>query len=165
MLPKALTATNRRHIPGVATTVVSGTIAVAMFVALATYGTGALLAPDNSVVFPEKAFQAFLVAGTVGGFLVCICYALVALGALTKFATKRPIDLIGALLGLRLAYWVSPRSSSRARPPLVTPSGASGSVSSASVLAWYGSPSRSGRTWRRPGITRYSTRTDADGVR
>jgi amino acid transporter len=100
MLPAPLAATNRRHIPGVATTVVSGTIAVAVLAAVATYGTGALLAPDNSVVFPEKAFQAFLVAGTVGSFLVCICYGFVALGALAKFATKRPIDLIAALLGL-----------------------------------------------------------------
>jgi amino acid transporter len=100
MLPKPLAATNRQHIPAVATTVVSGTIALAILVALTIYGTGALLASDNSVVFPEKAFQAFLVAGTLGGFLVCICYALVALGALAKFATKRPIDLIAALVGL-----------------------------------------------------------------
>lgn len=100
LLPMPLAATNDRQIPAVATTVASSTVAIAVLVALATYGTGPLLAPDRSVVLPEKAFQAFLVAITVAGFLVCICYALVALGALAKFATKRPIDLIAALLGL-----------------------------------------------------------------
>ena len=100
LLPPSLATTNDRQIPAVATTVVSGMIAVAVLVALATYGTGPLLATDGSVVSPEKAFQAFLVAITIAGFLVCICYALVALGALATFATKKPIDLIAALLGL-----------------------------------------------------------------
>ena len=99
MLPKPLAATNHRQIPA-ATTLVSGTIAVVILFTLTKYDTGALLAPDNSIMFPEKAFQAFLVAGTFGGFLVCICYALVAVGALVKYATKKPIDLIAALLGL-----------------------------------------------------------------
>jgi amino acid transporter len=100
MLPKPLAATNGRSIPVVATSVISGAIAVAVLFALARYGTGALLAPDNSVVLPQKAFQGFLIASTLGGFLVCICYALVALGALARFATRRPIDLIAALIGL-----------------------------------------------------------------
>jgi amino acid transporter len=100
MLPKPLAATNRRQIPAAATTLVSGFFAAAILFALAKYDTGALLAPDNSVMFPEKAFQAFLAAGTFGGFLVCICYAFVAVGALVKYATKKPIDLIAALLGL-----------------------------------------------------------------
>jgi amino acid transporter len=100
LLPTPLAATNSRGIPAVATTVVSGATAVAILIALATYGTGPLLAPDGAVVFPEKAFQAFLVASTTGGFLVCICYALVALGALAKFATEKPIDLVAALIGL-----------------------------------------------------------------
>jgi amino acid transporter len=100
MLPKPLAATNGRHIPVVATSVISGAIAMAVLFALARYGTGALLAPDKSVVLPQKAFQGFLIASTLGGFLVCICYALVALGALARFATRRPIDLIAALIGL-----------------------------------------------------------------
>src|SRR6185295_8117412 len=37
---------------------------------------------------------------TIAGFLACICYALVVLGALATFATRRPIDLVAALLGL-----------------------------------------------------------------
>jgi amino acid transporter len=164
MLPKRLATTNDRKIPAAATMLVSGAIAVAVLIALSTYGTGALLASDNSVVFPEKSFQAFLVASTLGGFLVCICYAFVALGALVKFATKRPIDLIAALLGLATCLLVSPHSLSRARPLLVMASGASGSVSSPSVRVWYGSPSRGGRIWIRPGIARCSTRTDADGL-
>jgi amino acid transporter len=100
LLPAPLATTNDRQIPAVATTVVSSIIAVAVLAALATYGTGPLLATDGSVILPEKAFQAFLVAITVAGFLVCICYALVALGALATFATKKPIDLLAALLGL-----------------------------------------------------------------
>ena len=100
LLPKCLATTDDRKIPAAATILVSGAIAVAVLIALARYGTGALLGTDNSVVFPEKSFQAFLVASTLGGFLVCICYAFVALGALAKFATKRPIDLIAALVGL-----------------------------------------------------------------
>ena len=100
LLPKPLAATNDRQIPTVATTVVSGATAVAILITLATYGTGPLLATDGSVVFPEKAFQAFLVLSTTGTFLVCICYALVALGALATFAPKKPIDLVAALVGL-----------------------------------------------------------------
>lgn len=100
LLPKPLAATNDRGIPAVATTVVSGATAVAVLMALATYGTGPLRATDGSVVFPEKAFQAFLVTSTVGGFLVCICYALVALGALATFARRKPIDLVASLVGL-----------------------------------------------------------------
>jgi amino acid transporter len=100
LLPAPLAATNDRHIPAVATTVASSTIAVAVLITLATYGTGPLLNADGSVVLPEKAFQAFLVAITMAGFLVCICYAFVAMGALAKFATKRAIDLVAAVLGL-----------------------------------------------------------------
>jgi len=100
LLPMPLATTNDRQIPAVATTVVSGATAFSILIALATYGTGPLLARDGSVVFPEKAFQAFLVTSTATGFLVCICYALVALGALATFAPKKPIDLVAALVGL-----------------------------------------------------------------
>ena len=100
LLPMPLATTNHRQLPAVATTVVSSILALAILIALAVYGTGPLLAADGSVALSEKAFQAFLVAITIAGFLVCICYALVALGALVTFAPKKPIDLIAALLGL-----------------------------------------------------------------
>jgi amino acid transporter len=100
LLPAALASTNDREVPTVATTVASSAIAVAVLIAQIRYGTGALLAADGSVASPERASQAFLVAITMAGFLVCICYALVALGALAKFATRKPVDLGAALLGL-----------------------------------------------------------------
>ena len=102
MLPKRLAGTNRRSIPDVATFVVSTSTTAAILVSLAIYGTAAHLTPDNSVVFRECASQSFLVAATFGSFLVCICYGLVAVGALAKFSIGRPIDLIAALLGLTI---------------------------------------------------------------
>jgi amino acid transporter len=102
MLPQRLAATNRRSIPDVATLVVSASTAAAILVTLAIYGSATQLTPDNTVVFRERASQSFLVAATFGSFLVCICYGLVAVGALAKFAIKRSIDLIAALLGLTI---------------------------------------------------------------
>jgi amino acid transporter len=100
LLPAALGTINHRQVPAVATTLVSGGIVVAILIAFVTYGTGPLLAADGSIMFPEKVLQAFLVTITIAGFLACICYALVMLGALATFATKSPIDLIAALIGL-----------------------------------------------------------------
>jgi amino acid transporter len=100
MLPKRLAATNRRSVPDMATFVVSLSSAAAVLITLAIYGTGSQMASYTSTVFQEPASQSFLVAATFGSFLVCVCYGLVALGALAKFAHKRLIDLMAALLGL-----------------------------------------------------------------
>ena len=61
-LPRPLATTNRRQVPQNAQITIFLVTTVVVFIALAKYGTGPLLDPDGSVIFPEEAFSAFLIA-------------------------------------------------------------------------------------------------------
>ncbi len=102
LLPAWFGKTSSREQPqsGNVTVAVVGVICV--LIALAKYGTKATLPPEQ-FPFPDDAFQAFLVCSTIGGFIICIIYALLCLGALKSFATRRPIDLLAAVVGLGFA--------------------------------------------------------------
>jgi amino acid transporter len=100
LLPRKLASTNARQIPAMATTLTAALVTATVLIVLVKYGTGPVLGEDGAVVLPEKAFNGFLVCSTIGGFLVCVCYGLVALGALRTFAPRRPVDLVAAIVGL-----------------------------------------------------------------
>ena len=104
LLPRPLATTNRRNVPQNAQITIFVVTAVVIFIALAKYGTGALLAPDGSVIFPEEAFWAFLIASTVGGFIICIIYAILCIAALRMFfSTKQALGIVAGLIGLVIA--------------------------------------------------------------
>jgi hypothetical protein len=107
----------------------------------------------NSSVFPALEAQ-----------LPCICYALVALGALATFATNKPIDLAAALVGLATCMLgVVSQFVEGAAPTGDAQWGIwLGLIGISASMLWVAS--RIGRAWRRPGITRYGTHTDADRV-
>ena len=104
LLPRQLATTNRRDVPQNAQITIFVVTAVVIFIALAKYGTGALLAPDGSVIFPEEAFWAFLIASTVGGFIICIIYAILCIAALRMFfSTKQALGIVAGVIGLVIA--------------------------------------------------------------
>jgi len=104
LLPRPLATTNRRNVPQNAQITIFVVTAIVIFIALAKYGTGALLAPDGSVIFPEEAFWAFLIASTVGGFIICIIYAILCIAALRMFfSTKQALGIVAGIIGLVIA--------------------------------------------------------------
>src|SRR6476619_196926 len=104
LLPRPLATTNRRNVLQNAQITIFVVTAVVIFIALAKYGTGALFAPDGSVIFPEEAFWAFLIASTVGGFIICIIYAILCLAALRMFfSTKQVLGIVAGIVGLVIA--------------------------------------------------------------
>jgi len=104
LLPKPLATTNRRNVPQNAQITIFVVTTIVILIALAKYGTGALLAPDGSVIFPEEAFWAFLIASTVGAFIICIIYAILCVAALRMFLTTRQVaGIVAGLIGLVIA--------------------------------------------------------------
>ena len=104
LLPKPLATTNRRGVPQNAQITIFVVTTVCILISLAKYGTGPLLAPDGTVIFPEEAFWAFLIASTVGASIICIIYAILCIGALRMFAsTKRAPGIVAGLIGLTIA--------------------------------------------------------------
>ena len=106
LLPRKLANVNRRDQPVVANMTVFAVGVVGIFVALIKYGTETVLDDAGNPVLgpvPEKAFLAFLVCATIGALIICISYVLLCVGALKTFATRRPVDLVAAVVGLAIA--------------------------------------------------------------
>ena len=104
LLPRPLATTNRRNVPQNAQITIFVVTTVVIFISLAKYGTGALLDPDGNVIFPEEVFWAFLIASTVGAFIICIIYAILCVAALKMFAeSKHVVGIVAGLIGLTIA--------------------------------------------------------------
>ena len=100
LLPRQLSKLNAKSLPAIASSVILVITVVTTLIALAKYGTH-LVDPTLPVyALNFKAFNAFLIASRIGGFLICIVYVLLCVGALKNFATRKPVDLIAAVIGL-----------------------------------------------------------------
>jgi amino acid transporter len=100
LLPKQLSKLNAKTLPANASLLILIITVVTTLVALARYGTG-LLDPEGPVyALNFEAFNGFLIASRIGGFLICIVYVLLCVGALRKFAMNRAVDLVAAIIGL-----------------------------------------------------------------
>jgi amino acid transporter len=100
LLPPQLSKLNSKSLPSLASLLILIVTIAATLVALAKYGTDLVDPTGPAVFFNTEVFNAFLIASRIGGFLICIVYVLLCAGALKTFATRRPIDLIAAVVGL-----------------------------------------------------------------
>jgi amino acid transporter len=105
LLPASLSKLNSRSQPVNGNLVVLVVGIIGVFITFLVYGTEPFLDENGVQLFPvpEKAFYALLICSTIGAMIICTTYVLLCLGALKTFATKRPIDLIAAVLGLGIA--------------------------------------------------------------
>ncbi len=100
LLPAQLSKLNAKSLPAMASLVILVVTVVTTVVALTKYGTD-LVDPAGPVAFfNTEAFNGFLIASRIGGFLICIVYVLLCVGALKNFAMRKPLDLIAAIIGL-----------------------------------------------------------------
>jgi amino acid transporter len=100
LLPKPLSKLNSRSLPANASLLILLVTVITTLVALAKYGTDLVDPEGPAAFFNTKVFNAFLIASRIGGFLICIVYVLLCGGALKSFATRKPVDLIAAIVGL-----------------------------------------------------------------
>ncbi len=102
LLPARLAAVNRADVPTVATYTV-GAIALAVIViGLFVYGTGAPVDDTGAIIGPPDALNTFFVTSTIGAFVICIVYVLVAVGGITYFAFRESVPgaVLAGLVGL-----------------------------------------------------------------
>jgi amino acid transporter len=100
LLPKQLSKLNAKSLPATASLVILVITVVTTFIALAKYGTD-LIDPAGPAIFANtEVFNAFLIASRIGGFLISVVYVMLCVGALKNFATKKPLDLVAAVIGL-----------------------------------------------------------------
>jgi amino acid transporter len=101
LLPRVLGKVNSRSLPSMSTLLVLAISVITIVITQAKYGSDVLDPEAPDAFFNYGAFLgSFLICSTIGAFLICIVYALVCIGALKSFATKRPIDLVAAIVGL-----------------------------------------------------------------
>jgi amino acid transporter len=101
VLPHALSGTNSKQLPVIGSVTIFVVTVVTTLIMLAVWGTGLVDPTGPDLFFNTKIFNGGFVGSTViGGMLICFVYLLVCVGALKSFATKNPLDLGGALLGL-----------------------------------------------------------------
>jgi amino acid transporter len=100
LLPKPLAKLNSRSLPATASLVILVITIVTTVIALSKYGTDLVDPAGPAAFFNTEVFNAFLIASRIGGFLISVVYVLLCAGALKSFATRKPIDLIAAVIGL-----------------------------------------------------------------
>ena len=100
LLPASLGKVSRRDQPQAGNVVVAVTGVVFVLVVLAKYGTDP--APEGTFPVFDLAFWGFMIGATIGGFIVCVIYLLLCVGALRGQA-RRPVDMIAAVVGLGIA--------------------------------------------------------------
>ena len=100
VLPKALSRTNAKQLPIAGSITVFGIAVVTTLIALVKYGTDLVDPAGPDLFFNSEVFNGFLGTTVIGGMLICLVYVLVCLGALKLFATKNPLDLVAAVIGL-----------------------------------------------------------------
>jgi hypothetical protein len=100
LLPRQLSKLNAKSLPVTASLVILVVTVISTVVALAKYGTD-LVDPAGPVAFfNTEVFNGFLIASRLGGFLISVVYIVLCVAALKHFATRKPLDLIAALVGL-----------------------------------------------------------------
>lgn len=101
VLPKALARTNAKQLPIAGSITVLAVAVITTLIALAKYGTDLVDPAGPDFTFNSKVFfGGFLGTTVIGGMLICLVYVLVCVGALKLFATKKPLDLVAAVIGL-----------------------------------------------------------------
>ena len=101
VLPKALSRTSAKQLPIAGSITVFVLAVVTTLIALVKYGTDLVDPAGPDFTFNSKVFfGGFLGTTVIGGMLICLVYVLVCLGALKLFATKNPLDLVAAVIGL-----------------------------------------------------------------
>ncbi len=100
LLPRQLSRLNAKSLPVTASLVILVVTVISTVVALVKYGTD-LVDPDGPVAFfNTEVFNGFLIASRLGGFLISVVYIVLCVAALKHFATRKPLDLVAALVGL-----------------------------------------------------------------
>jgi amino acid transporter len=100
LLPAPLAKLNAKSLPAMSSLVILIVTVITTLIALAKYGTD-LIDPTGPAIFGNtQAFNAFLIASRIGGFLICIVYVLLCASAIQNFAMRKPLDLIAAIIGL-----------------------------------------------------------------
>ena len=92
LLPGALTRTNAKDVPIVATLMVFGSMLLVLVITLIKYGT------DEVEGFPN-AFNMFLIRAVTGGMLICAIYMLLCLGGL-KTLSSDPRSIVAGVIGV-----------------------------------------------------------------
>ena len=100
LLPKPLAKLNARSLPAMASFVILIITVITTLIALIKYGTDLIDPAGPAAFFNTDVFNAFLIASRIGGFLISVVYVMLCVGALKSFATKKPLDLIAAVIGL-----------------------------------------------------------------
>ncbi|MEO8267859.1 MAG: APC family permease [Ilumatobacteraceae bacterium] len=100
LLPKPLAKLNARSLPAMASFVILVITVATTLIALIKYGTDLIDPAGPAAFFNTDVFNAFLIASRIGGFLISVVYVMLCVGALKNFATKKPLDLIAAIIGL-----------------------------------------------------------------
>ncbi len=100
VLPKALSRTNAKQLPIAGSITIFVVAVVTTLIALIKYGTDLVDPAGPDLFFNSDVFNGFLGTTVIGGMLICLVYVLVCVGALKLFATKNPLDLGAAILGL-----------------------------------------------------------------
>lgn len=100
LLPQPLSKLNSRSLPAMASLTILVVTVITTVIALSKYGTD-LVDPAGPVAFfNTEVFNAFLIASRIGGFLICVVYLILCVGAIRSFAIRKPLDLIAAVIGL-----------------------------------------------------------------
>jgi amino acid transporter len=104
LLPRSLTKLSRRGVP-IATTYMVGVLLFAcVAVTLIVFGTGSPVDASGVPTGPPDYFNTFLVLSAVGGFLISGVYAILCIGGIKYFITrKKPLVVIAGLVGLATA--------------------------------------------------------------
>jgi amino acid transporter len=100
LLPKQLSKLNGRQLPANASLLILIVTVITTVIALTRYGTNLVDPAGPAAFFNTEVFNGFLIASRIGGFLICVVYVMLCVGALRNFATRRPIDLVAAVIGL-----------------------------------------------------------------
>lgn len=100
VLPKALSRTNAKQLPIAGSITIFVVAVVTTLIALIKCGTDLVDPAGPDLFFNSDVFNGFLGTTVIGGMLICLVYVLVCVGALKLFATKNPLDLGAAILGL-----------------------------------------------------------------
>ncbi len=105
LLPSRLTAVNRQDVPTTSTLVVGALALAVVLVGLIVYGVAAPEDASGVVIGPPDAIDAFTVTSTIGAFVICVVYVLLAIGGIAYFAFRErvPGAVIAGFVGLATA--------------------------------------------------------------
>lgn len=105
LLPPPLAAVNRRGVPSNAAYTVGILALVVIGVGLVVYGTAAPTDASGAVVGAPDVLDQFTVTSTIGAFVICIVYVMVAIGGIVYFTfrERQPGAVIAGFVGLATA--------------------------------------------------------------